>query len=89
MAPELKRRTGAEASLAVPGVDAAWRIGLAARIVNRRQQIKRPDSLDDDADGSGKARAGQGQQQSECFNRSSQVKPPFAVLRSRHRLEAG
>lgn len=45
-----------------------------------------------DADGSGKAYGrtdGQGQQQCECFNRISQVKPPFAVLRSRDRLEAG
>lgn len=48
--------------------------------------------IDDDADGSGKAYSrtdGQDQQQYECFNRVDQVKPLFAVLRSRDRLEAG
>jgi hypothetical protein len=48
--------------------------------------------IDDDADGSGKAYSrtgGQDQQQYECFNRVDQVKPLFAFLRSRDRLEAG
>lgn len=60
MAPGLGRRIGLEALLSQHGwpclaghmteeaLDASWRVGLAAQIVNRRQQIERPESLEPD-----------------------------------------